>query len=41
MADEGCNVAVGDCVPNGRVDQVGEESNAVLKVGIDDLHDTG
>lgn len=39
VADEGGDVAVGDGVFDGGVDQVGEEGDAVFKVGVDDLHD--
>lgn len=41
VADKGCNIAVGYSVPDGGVDQVGKESDPVLEVGVDDLHDTG
>ena len=41
MTDERSDVTIGDGIPDSGVDQVGEEGNTVLKVGIDDLHDTG
>jgi len=40
VADEGGNVTVGDSISNGTVDEIGEESDSVLEVGIDNLHDT-
>ena len=40
VADKGGDVAVGDGVPDGRVDKVGEEGDAVLEVGVDYLHDS-
>jgi len=41
VTDEGGNVTVGDSVTNSSVDEVGEEGDTVLEVGVDDLHDTG
>jgi hypothetical protein len=41
VTDEGSDITVGDGVTNGSVDEVGEEGDTVLKVGVDDLHDTG
>ena len=41
VADEGSDVAVGDGVANGGVDEVGEEGDAVLEIRVDDLHDAG
>ena len=41
VSDERGNITVGDSVSNGRIDEVGEESNTVLEVGVDNLHDTG
>ena len=39
MTDEWSDIAVRDSVLDGRVDQVGKESDTVLKIGVDDLHD--
>jgi len=41
VSDERCSLARPDGKPNSRVDLVGEESDAVLEVITDDLHDTG
>ena len=41
MADEGRDIAVGDGIANGSINKVGEESDAVLEIGVDDLHDAG
>ncbi len=41
MSNEGSNITVGDAVLDGRIDQIGEESDAVLEICVDDLHDTG
>jgi len=40
VSDEGGNITVGDSVSNSRVDEVGEESDTILEVGVDNLHDT-
>lgn len=41
MSNEWGNISVGDSVTNGRVDQVREESDTVLEISVDNLHDTG
>lgn len=41
MANKGRNVSVGDAVPDGRVDEVGKESDAHFEVVGCDVHDTG
>lgn len=41
MADEWGHVAVGDNLPDGRVDQVREKGDAVLRKFLNNLHDTG
>ena len=41
MADERRDVAVGDGVADSSIDKVGEEGDAVLEIGVDDLHDAG
>lgn len=40
MTNKGCHVAVGNSISNSRVDEVGEECDAVLEVGVHNLHDT-
>jgi hypothetical protein len=41
VTDKGSGIAVGDTEANGNVDEVGEECDAVFKVVMGHLHDTG
>lgn len=41
MTDEGGDITIGNNISNSRVDQVGEDSDIVLEVVVDDLRDTG